>query len=137
MSRENDGAARVDALYRECWELANFELVPDILHPEIVWTAIESAPDAGTRRGHAESHAYMADWLESFDIEVDPIEVAGATPDGRLVCPIMAAGTEKRSGLTTEIRFAAVFSFADDGRIAEIHEYATLDEALEAAERPE
>ena|SRR5215210_1445703 len=130
MSQGN--VARVEALYNECWASANLDLVPEILHPAIVWTAIESAPDAGTRRGHAESRAYMRDWLESFDLEPVPIDVAGATQDGCLVCSLAGLGTERRSGLTTEIRFAAVFRFADDGRIAEIHEYAALDEALEA-----
>jgi ketosteroid isomerase-like protein len=131
MSQEN--LARVGTLYSECFAPANLELVPEILHPEIVWTAIESAPDAGTRRGHAESRAYMSDWLDSFDFEAMPIDEAGATDDGRLVCSLAAMGTEKRSGLTTEIRYAGVFRFADDGRIIEIHEYATLGEALEAA----
>jgi len=123
---------RVGELYNECWAPANLELVPEILHPEIVWTAIESAPDAGTRRGHAESRAYMSDWLDSFDFEAMPIDEAGATDDGRLVCSLAGTGTEKRSGLTTEIRYAGVFRFADDGRIIEIHEYATLGEAFEA-----
>ena len=47
---------------------AELELVPEILHPDIVWTAIESAPDSGTRRGHVECRAYMNDWLEGFDL---------------------------------------------------------------------
>jgi ketosteroid isomerase-like protein len=128
MSPEN--LARVGTLYSECFAPGNLELVPEILHPEIVWTAIESAPDAGTRRGHAESRAHMSDWLDSFDFEAMPIDKAGATDDGRLVCSLAATGTEKRSGLTTEIRYAGVFRFADDGRIIEIHEYATLGEAL-------
>ena len=130
MSQEN--VAGVEALYNECWAPANLDLVPEILHPEIVWTAVESAPDAGTRRGHAESRAYMRDWLEGFDLEPASIDVAGTTQSGCLVCSLAAKGTEKRSGLTTEIRFAAVFRFADDGRIAEIHEYAELGEALGA-----
>src|SRR3954449_5237088 len=98
MSQENvDTVAR---LYNECWAPAKLELVPEILHPEIVWTAIESAPDAGTRRGHAESRAYMRDWLESFALEPVSIDVAGTTQDGRLACSLAAKGTEKRSGLT-------------------------------------
>jgi hypothetical protein len=41
-------------------------------------------------------------------------------------------GTEKGTGLTTDIRFGAAFGFAPDGRLVEIHEYATHQEALEA-----
>ena len=130
MSQEN--VALVETLYCECWAPAHLDLVPEILHPEIVWTAIESAPDAGTRRGHAESRGYMNDWLENFDLGATSIDEAGTTDDGRLVCSLTAVATAKRSGLTTEIRYAAVFGFAADGRILGIHEYATTDDALEA-----
>jgi ketosteroid isomerase-like protein len=131
MSQEN--VEIVGRLYDECWGPGRLELVPEILHPDIVWTAIESAPDSGTRRGHAECRAYMNDWLESFHLQMMPIEEARSTSDGRLVCALRALGTEKRTGLTTDIQFAAAFGFAPDGRLVEIHEYATHQEALEAA----
>ena len=54
-------------------------------------------------------------------------------PDGLLVCALHGVGTEKRTGLTTDIRYGAAFRFAPDGRLVEIHEYATHQEALEAA----
>lgn len=130
MSQENLNT--VQRLYRDCWAPANLGLVPEILHPEIVWTAIESAPDSGTRRGHAEARAYMNDWLEGFDFEAMPSGEVGTTADGRLVCSLRAVGTEKRSGLKTEIRYGGVFRFADDGRIIDIHEYATVEDAFEA-----
>ena len=88
----------VERLYSDCWAPAKLEVVPEILHPEIVWTAIESAPDSGTRRGHPEARAYMSDWLEGFDFEAMPSEEVATTPDGRLVCSLHAVGTEKRSG---------------------------------------
>lgn len=116
-----------------CWAAANLDLVPELLHPEIVWTAIESAPDFGTRRGHGEVRAYMNEWLDDFDVESLPVELAGSAADGRLVCSLHQIGTSRRSGLTTDIRYASVVGFADDGRIIAIHEYATTDEALEAA----
>jgi ketosteroid isomerase-like protein len=130
MSQEN--VEVVERLYNDCWAAANLDLVPEVLHPEIVWTAIESAPDFGTRRGHAETRAYMNDWLEGFDLGAMPVDPVGTTADGRLVCSLQGTGTERRSGLTTEIHFGAVFHFAGDGRIIEIHEYATVEEALEA-----
>jgi ketosteroid isomerase-like protein len=130
MSQEN--VETVARLYNECWGSGRLELVPEILHPDIVWTAIESAPDSGTRRGHAECRAYMNDWLESFDLEAMPIEEARLAADGRLVCALHGVGTEKRTGLTTDIHFAAAFGFAPDGRLVEIHEYASHQEALEA-----
>jgi ketosteroid isomerase-like protein len=108
-------------------------MVPEILDPEIVWTAIESAPDAGTRRGHGEAIAYMEDWAESFDFASMPVDAMETTADGRLVCALHGTGTSKASGLTTEIHYGGVFRFAEDGRIAEIREYATVEDALEAA----
>jgi ketosteroid isomerase-like protein len=130
MSQEN--VEIVARLYNECWGLGKLELVPEILHPDIVWTAIESAPDSGTRRGHVECRAHMNDWLESFELD-HAVEEARSAPDGRLVCALHGVGTEKRTGLTTDIRYGAAFRFAPDGRLVEIHEYATHQEALEAA----
>ena len=122
----------VERLYSDCWAAANLDVVPEVLHPEIVWTAIESAPDSGTRRGHAGAREHMSDWLGGFDFEAMPIEEIGRAPDGRLVCSLYAVGTERRFGLTTEIRYGGVFRFAGDGRIIEIREYMTVEEALEA-----
>lgn len=133
MSRENvENVETVKRLYNECWASADLDLAPEVLHPEIVWTAIESAPDSGTRRGHAEACGYMNDWLEGFDLEAMPVDPVGTAVDGRLVCALHGTGTERRTGLTTEIRYGGVFRFAGDGRIIEIHEYATVAEALEA-----
>jgi ketosteroid isomerase-like protein len=78
----------------------------------------------------------MEDWLEGFDLGAMPVEPVGTTPEGRLVCSLRGTGTEKRTGLTTDIHYGGVFTFADDGRIVEIHEYATVEEALEAAGLP-
>ena len=130
MSQENVGL--VQRLYRDCFAAADLDLMPELLHPDVVWTAIESAPDSGTRHGHAGAREYMEDWLGAFDFEAMPADRVATTADGRLVCALNAVGTEKKIGLTTEIRYAGVFRFADDGRILEIHEYMAVEEALEA-----
>ena len=75
----------------------------------------------------------MQDWIDDFILEPAVIEVAGAAPSGRLGCSQIWQATGKGSGVRTEIRYAADYSFADDGRIVEVHEYATVAEALEAA----
>jgi ketosteroid isomerase-like protein len=124
---------KIRRLYSEGWMAGDLDLALDLLHPEIVWTAIESAPDAGKRTGHDECRAYMEDWLADFDLESHSSQEAGVAPDGRLVCANHGVGTGKGSGLRTEMRYAGTYRFADDGRITEIHEYATLDEALKAA----
>ena len=71
--------------------------------------------------------------MDEFILEPQVIEVAGASPFGRLGCSQAWFATGKGSGVRTEIRYAADYSFADDGRIVEIHEYAAVAEALEAA----
>lgn len=42
---------------------------------------------------------------------------------------IAGFATGRASGVRTDIKFAITVGFADDGRIASIHEYATLPEA--------
>ena len=121
----------VRRLYNNVWT-GDLDAAPGVLHPEIVWIAIESAPDAGRRSGYAECRAHMEDWLEDFEMEPFVIEARGKTPDGRLVCDQVAAGIGKGSGLRTDIHYGAIYSFSD-GRIREIHEYATTQEAIKAA----
>jgi ketosteroid isomerase-like protein len=126
----------VRLLYNEVWA-GDLDAAPSVLHPEIVWTAIESAPDAGTRSGYTDCRAYMQDWLDDFELEPFVVEARATTTDGRLVCDQVGAAIGKGSGLRAEIRYGAVYSFSDDGRIRVIHEYATIEDALEAAGLPE
>jgi len=122
----------VRLLYNAVWT-GDLDAAPSVLHPEVVWTAIESAPDAGTRRGYSECRAHMQDWLDYFEIEPFVIQPIGTAANGRLVCDQAFAAIGKGSGLRTEIRYVAVYSFSGDRRIRTIHEYATTQEALEAA----
>jgi hypothetical protein len=94
----------VDRLLNDCWVSADLGLVPEI----------------------------MDGWIEGFDLHPMVIEPAGTGDDGRLVCSLHGVATEKRSGLTSETHFAGVFAFASDGRLVEIHEYATLEKAIRA-----
>jgi ketosteroid isomerase-like protein len=133
-SRRGEAVSR---LYREGWGPGDFDVVFELLDPDIVWTAIEGAPDAGTYRGLESVRAYMQDWLEEFDFnagEESQIEQSIEVAE-RLVSLQRVIGTGKRSGLRTEIRYACVYTFGGDERIVEVNEYATLDEALEAASR--
>ena len=127
----------VARLYREGWGPGDFDVVAELLDADIVWTAIEGAPDAGTYRGFQSVRGYMQDWLDEFDFnEGDDARIEKSIEVGeRLVCLQRVVGTGKRSGLRSEIRYACVYTFGDDERILEVNEYATLDEALEAASR--
>lgn len=141
MERANDSEERrlrreriVWRLYNEGWLPGDFDLVFDLLDAEIVWTAIEGAPDAGTYRGYDGVRAFMQDWLDDFDFEWWRLEESIEVGD-RLVCLQRARGTGKGSGVTSDISYACVYSFGEAERIVELNEYATWDEALAATKR--
>ena len=95
-------------------------MVFELVDPDVVWTAIEGAPDAGTYRGLESVRAYMQDWLEEFDFDDGEYrQIERSIEVGSVLCAFSAC----------------VYTFGDDERIVEVNEYATLDEALEAASR--
>jgi ketosteroid isomerase-like protein len=120
-------------LYNEGWREAAFDVVFELVDPGVVWTAIESAPDAGTYRGHDGVRGYMQDWLDDFDMGGWRIEES-IDVGGRLVCVQSARATAKRSGVASDIHYAGVYRFGDDGRIVEVREFATREEAVAAAQ---
>jgi ketosteroid isomerase-like protein len=127
MSRENMEAVR--KIY-DAWVRSDPAQAFDYLDPEVVWEAIEDAPDAGTYRGHSGVKRYMDDWLQDFeDFAFDfaqPVEV-----DERLVLEQWARNRGKGSGLETEIHYAAVYTFRD-GKLFTVKEYNSRADALEA-----
>jgi ketosteroid isomerase-like protein len=120
-------------LYNEGWAAGNFGLMLDLLDPGIVWTAIEDAPDAGTYRGYEGVRAYWQDWLDDFEVHEFRIEESIRAGD-RLVCVQRGATTSRRSGIRTELLYAGLYTFGDDGRLVEVNEYATREKALAAAQ---
>jgi ketosteroid isomerase-like protein len=126
----------VSRLYNEGWAHGDFDLVFDLLDPKVVWTAIEGAPDAGTYRGHAGVRRYMEDWLDNFEFGGSSVSFEESIEVGdRLVCVQHVTATGKGSGIRSEIRYACVYAFGEDQRIAEVNEYATREEAVAAASR--
>ena len=127
MSQENVEIVR--KVY-DGWSLSDPSQAFDYLDPDVVWEAIEDAPDAGTYRGHSGVKRHMDDWLEDFeDFAVEfgqPVEV-----DGRLVLEQWWRNRGKGSGLKTEIHYAAVYTFRG-GKVFTVKEYNTCAEALEA-----
>jgi ketosteroid isomerase-like protein len=117
----------------EAWCRADPSYAFDHLDPEVVWEAIEDAPDAGTYRGHSGVKRYMDDWLQDFEgfaFEFGrPVEV-----DGCLVLEQWGRNRGKGSGLETEIHYAAVYTFRGD-KVLSVKEYNTYSEALEAVGR--
>jgi ketosteroid isomerase-like protein len=44
-------------------EVGGFDAWLDFFSEEIVWEAVEDAPDAGTYRGHEGIRGYLEDWF--------------------------------------------------------------------------
>ena len=105
----------------------------EFLHPEINWRAMEGAlDDVGEMRGTEAARRYVEDWFETFDdFTTIPEELLDAGED-RVVGVLHVSGCAKLSGITTELRYAALYTLRDD-KIARIREYGDREEALEAA----
>lgn len=95
--------------------------------------AIEGAPDdRGPIRGKPAMRAYVQDWIDTFDdFTIEPVELIDAGRN-RIVGVLRFGGRARLSGIRTDQTFGVVFALRD-GRIARGREYATRDEALEAA----
>ena len=127
MSQENVEIVR--KVY-DAWACGDPSQAFGYLDPEVVWEAIEDAPDAGTYREHSGVKRYMDDWLQDF--EMFPIEFGRfIEAEGQLVLEQRGTTKGKSSGLKTVINYAAVYTFRE-GKVRTVKEYNTFWEALEA-----
>ena len=110
-----------------------FDGLAEFLHPEINWRAMEGAPDdVGEMHGTEAARRYLEDWFETFDdFTTIPEELLDAG-EGHVVGVLHLSGRAKLSGITTELRYAALYTLRG-GKIVRIREYADREEALEAA----
>ncbi len=130
MSQENVAAveAAFDALARGGVDLFTEHWVDDLDH-----RAIEGAlDDRGPIHGKDALRAYLNDWFDTFDdFRVEPVDLIDAGGD-RVVAVLRFGGRAKLSGVATDQTFAILFMIRD-GKLARGREYATREEALEAA----
>ena len=120
----------VQRLY-DGWVAGDMTRALENLHPDVVWEAITDAPDAGTYSRHAGARRYMQDWLGDFDLL--PMEFEEVFGEGdRFVIAQCGRARGKGSGVETEIHYFVAYRLRD-GRIADILEFRTKAEALEAA----
>jgi ketosteroid isomerase-like protein len=116
------------------WGAGDLDLATEPLAPGIVWTAIESAPDAGTYVGIDGARGYMTDWLEDFEIQRS--EVLEAVERGDRVFRLSrVAGVGRASGVPTDITYSQLYSFDAHGKIERIEEFATREEGWAEFER--
>jgi ketosteroid isomerase-like protein len=101
--------------------------------PEIDWRAIEGAPDdIGVFKGHEAMRRYLGEWLEIFDpVRIEPEELIDAGE--RVVAVLRVVVRPKGSDAEMDIRYACVYTVRN-GLVVRGREYATREEALEAAE---
>jgi ketosteroid isomerase-like protein len=109
-----------------------FDALAEFLDPEINWRAMEGAPDdVGEMRGTEAARRYVEDWYETFDDFINiPEELLDAGED-HVVGVLHASGRAKLSGITTELRYAALYTLRGS-KIVRIREYADREEALRA-----
>jgi ketosteroid isomerase-like protein len=95
--------------------------------------SIEGAPDdRGPIHGRDAMRAYAQDWIDTFDeFRIEPVALIDAGR-GMVVGVLRYGGRAKLSGIETDDTFGVVFKIRD-GKIARGREYATRDQALEAA----
>jgi ketosteroid isomerase-like protein len=99
---------------------------------DVVWEAVEDAPDAGTYRGPEGMRGYFEDWLETVDdaqFEEGEVTEAGDF----IVADIRARAAIKGTDAQMELPYAIAVRFAD-GKIVEGKEFRERADALTYAE---
>jgi ketosteroid isomerase-like protein len=87
----------------------------------------------GRWRGKDAGRAYLTELLGSFDeVKAEPIEFIDAG-DQRVITVLRYSGREKRTGIKVPPEYFAVVNEVRNGKMVTGREYATRQEALEAA----
>jgi ketosteroid isomerase-like protein len=109
-------------------EGGDFDAWLDFFSEEIVWEAVEDAPDAGTYRGHEGIRGYLEDWFETVDGLHG--ELRGLTEVGAgVVADVRFSGRIK--GTDSEMTFDfSQASLIKDGKVTRIKEFREHDEAV-------
>jgi ketosteroid isomerase-like protein len=130
MSQEN--VAAVQAAY-EALARGGLDLFLEYWTDDLDHRSIEGAPDdRGPIHGKNAMRAYVQDWIDLFDdFRIEPVELIDAREDV-VVAVLRFGGRAKLSGVETDQIMGTVFEIRD-GKIARGREYATRDQALEAA----
>ena len=103
---------------------------------DVVYRAVEGAPDEpGPIHGKDAVRKWLQDWIDMFDgFRMEPVELIDAGGD-TVVAIERYGGRAKLSGVETDQIIGDVVTIRN-GKIASGHEYATREEALEAAGLP-
>jgi uncharacterized protein len=102
---------------------------------DILWEAVEDAPDAGSYRGHEGIRGYLEDWLDTVDgFRQDPRELTEV--GDCIVAEVRFTARIKGTGNEMALDYWQV-SLIEDGKITRIQEFREHDDALPFAEGSE
>jgi ketosteroid isomerase-like protein len=105
----------------------------EMFAPDIEWAVRRDLPDAGVYHGHDGTRDVIARFDEVLDdIWMEPVELI-AVDEQHVVAPLRWGGRGKGSGVEFEERRETWLFTVRDGRIVQITEFATREEAIEAA----
>jgi ketosteroid isomerase-like protein len=127
-------------LVREMFvEFADLSFSPEVIDAwlthfseDVVWEAIEDAPDAGTYRGHAGIRGYVEDWMATVDeprVELLELEEVAGCVVGKSHFAARIKGTDNELGLDYWLVWRLT-----DGKICRVKEFWTREEAVPFAE---
>jgi ketosteroid isomerase-like protein len=128
MSRENV------ELVRRAFDLFNKRDLAaffDSFHPELTYRSREDEPDVRTCRGIDEYREYVASWLDMFDdLHFEDLGLDGV--GDYVIASAELCGRGRDTGADVRGRYVFLLQFRQR-LIVHGREYATTDEALEAA----
>jgi ketosteroid isomerase-like protein len=130
MSQEN--VAVVEAAY-EAFAREGLDRFVEYWTDDLDHRSIEGAPDdRGPILGKEAMRAYVQDWMDTFDhFRIEPVELIDVDED-TVAAVLRYGGRAKLSGIEIDDTLGVTFQIRD-GKIARGREYATREQALEAA----
>ena len=128
MSKENVELTR---MVFDLFNAGDFPAYFQRFHPELTYRNREDEPDVRSCRGLDQFKGYVATWLEMFDdLRLDLGDVIDL--DEQVIAIAMLRGRGRDTGAEVHGSYVFLLRFRD-GLIVQGREYATTDEALEAA----
>jgi ketosteroid isomerase-like protein len=125
MSEEN---RRVVEAALQAWTKSGLDAFANYWTDDIEWRAI-----GGKWQGKDAGLAYLGAWYELFDdFTVEPIDLIDAGGE-RFIIHLRYRGRAPRGGMQVPPEYCAALIDVRDGKIVHAVEYATPEEALEAA----
>jgi len=124
MSQENVEIVRTAI---EAWGADDMDSFCALLDPDMIWNPMEAVAS----QGHEGLRATLALWRDGWD-EYEQTAEEFVDVGDRVVATMHFQGRGRGSGIEIDQHFYEVYTVRD-GKVVRMDEYATLDEALEAA----